>query len=69
MDTQPTPVIMREVIPLMSHVKREMAAFVGCEGRDLFLVENCTTGTSTILNSLEFTSEDTIFTLNLHYGK
>lgn len=69
MDTLPGPVIHREMIPLLSHVKRKMGEFVGCEGRDLFLIENCSAGINVVLRSLSFTATDSILTLSLGYGR
>ena len=61
--------VHREMLPLLSHVLREMADFVKCEPQDIFLTENCTAGINTVIQSLSLKDDDSILTLSLGYGK
>ena len=69
MDSQPLRAKDRELVPLLCHVIREMAEFVRCEPRDLFLTNNVTYGVNTVLQSLIFKPGDIIATLNVGYGE
>lgn len=68
MDQQPLKVKDRELLPLLCHVIRESADFVGCQPQDLVLVETVSWGINTILRSLKFQPGDAILTLSLGYG-
>lgn len=69
MDSQPLRAIDRELMPLLCHVTRETAEYVGCDAQDLVLIENATSGINIILKSLKLTPADSILTLSLGYGK
>lgn len=69
MDSQPLRAKDRELVPLMCHVIREMADYVKCDPRDIFLTTNTHYGVNTILQCLTFKPGDRIATLSVGYGK
>ncbi|XP_070568937.1 uncharacterized protein [Ptychodera flava] len=58
----------RENLPLLVHVTRRLSKFVGCDRTDLVLVQNVSSGMSTVVKSLKFKPGDIIYCLNITYG-
>ncbi|WP_432986746.1 aminotransferase class V-fold PLP-dependent enzyme [Dactylosporangium sp. CA-233914] len=52
----------------IAHVRRHLASFVGADPDGTALVENASTGTSTVLGSLDLGTEDEIVTTDHGYG-
>ncbi|BFZ25298.1 hypothetical protein BsWGS_28337 [Bradybaena similaris] len=67
-ERQPLRFYDRLLLPLLVHVCRRLASFVGCDPRDLVLVNNVTFGMNSVLNSFPFTSGDVVLTFNITYG-
>ncbi|CAG5130877.1 unnamed protein product [Candidula unifasciata] len=67
-ERQPLRFYDRLLLPLLVHVCRRLASFVGCDPRDLVLVNNVTFGMNSVLNSFPFSHGDVILTFNITYG-
>ncbi|RUS72039.1 hypothetical protein EGW08_020203 [Elysia chlorotica] len=67
-EEQPLRFYDRELMPLLVHVCRRMAAFVSCSPTDLVLVNNATFGVNSVLNSFPWSAGDVILTFNITYG-
>jgi len=67
-EKQPLRFFDRELLPLLVHVSRRLADFVGCDAKDLVLINNATFGTNSVLNSLEFGADDVILMFSITYG-
>ncbi|KAL4426688.1 hypothetical protein ABPG77_004744 [Micractinium sp. CCAP 211/92] len=69
-EAQPLLFLDRELFPQLVRVMRELAAFVGCEARDLALLPNATTGLNTVIQSLRgrVGPGDALFSLDIGYG-
>ncbi|XP_059153483.1 uncharacterized protein LOC131939285 [Physella acuta] len=67
-EKQPLRFYDRELLPLLVHVCRRLAAFVGCNARDLVLINNATFGTNSVLNSFPLSPNDVILSFNITYG-
>lgn len=68
LETQPTRVFDREFVPLIFTVIQRLAKFVKADLKDIVLVPNSTTATTSILKSFPFEAGDGILHLNLAYG-
>ncbi|CAL1534979.1 unnamed protein product [Lymnaea stagnalis] len=67
-ESQPLRFFDRQLLPLLVHVSRRLAAFVGCDPKDLVLVNNATFATNSVLSSFPFAPKDVILTFNITYG-
>uniref|UniRef100_H2YJI2 Aminotransferase class V domain-containing protein n=1 Tax=Ciona savignyi TaxID=51511 RepID=H2YJI2_CIOSA len=67
-ELQPLRFLDRELFPLVVHSQKQIAEFVGCKASDIVFVENATTGTNSILNSLSFNEKSVIYCLDTTYG-
>jgi len=67
-EKQPVRFIDRILFPQLVHSQKIMAEFIGCKPSEICFVENATTGTNAILNSLNFNENDTIYHLDTIYG-
>ncbi|XP_074662860.1 uncharacterized protein LOC141915254 [Tubulanus polymorphus] len=56
------------VLPLVVHTTRKLSKLIGCDASDIVLVPNASTGMNAVIKDLDFTSEDTIYHLNIAYG-
>lgn len=66
-EQQPVRFFDREMLPLLAHVNRRLAKFVGAEPRDVVLVPNATAGINTVIRSIEWRPGDTVYYLNTCY--
>ncbi|XP_074650172.1 uncharacterized protein LOC141905249 [Tubulanus polymorphus] len=67
-ERQPLRFIDRMVLPLIVHSTRKLSKLIGCDASDIVLVPNASTGMNAVIKDLDFTSEDTIYHLNIAYG-
>ncbi|XP_013405983.1 putative L-cysteine desulfhydrase 1 isoform X2 [Lingula anatina] len=67
-EKQPLRFFDRELLPLLVYVTRRLAKFVGCDPRDLLLVQNATTGINCVIKNLGLGPGDVIFSLSVTYG-
>lgn len=67
-ESQPLRFFDRQLLPQLVHVSRRLAAFVGCDPKDLVLVNNATFATNSVLSSFPFSPNDVILTFNITYG-
>ncbi|GAB1606931.1 probable L-cysteine desulfhydrase, chloroplastic [Argonauta hians] len=67
-ERQPLRFYDRQLLPLLVHITRQLAGFVGCDPTDLVLVSNVTTANSSVIRGIPFTQDDTIFFLSTIYG-
>ncbi|KAK3606744.1 hypothetical protein CHS0354_036541 [Potamilus streckersoni] len=67
-ERQPLRFYDRELLPLMVHVNRRLAAFVGCSPEEVVLMTNATTALNTVIKSIPFKPGDKIFCLSVTYG-
>ncbi|KAH3729468.1 hypothetical protein DPMN_055439 [Dreissena polymorpha] len=67
-EKQPLRFYDRELLPRLVHVTRRLAKFVGCDARDIVLIENATTALNTVLQNVPLTKGDKIFCLSVTYG-
>jgi isopenicillin-N epimerase len=68
MEREPVQFFMRDLEPLLDSARRELAAFIGAESKDLAFVPNATTGVNTVLSSLRFRTGDELLTTNHAYN-
>lgn len=67
-ESQPVRFMDRCLFPQMVHAQKRISQFVGCRPCDICFVENATTGTNSVLQSLKFDKNDTIYHLDTIYG-
>uniref|UniRef100_A0A0B6ZZS0 Aminotransferase class V domain-containing protein n=1 Tax=Arion vulgaris TaxID=1028688 RepID=A0A0B6ZZS0_9EUPU len=67
-ERQPLRFYDRQLLPLLVHVARRLAAFVGCDPKDLVLINNATFGINSVLASFPLKCADVILTFNITYG-
>ncbi|XP_078489147.1 uncharacterized protein LOC144746144 [Ciona intestinalis] len=65
---QPLRFLDRELFPLIVDSQKRVADFVGCKAKDICFVENATSGTNSVLNSLSFNRDSVIYCLDTTYG-
>lgn len=68
MESQPLRFIDRQLLPLLVHVTRQMASFIGADAQDIVLLHNVTTGLNTIFRSIDMREGDRVMTLDIGYG-
>ena len=66
-ERQPVRFVDREMLPLLAHVNRRLAKFVGAESSDLVLLPNATAAINTVIKSIEWHSGDMVYFLNTCY--
>ncbi|XP_052808847.1 uncharacterized protein LOC128237389 [Mya arenaria] len=67
-EKQPLRFYDRELLPRLVYVTRRIAQFVGCDRRDLVLVENATTALNTVIQSVPLGPGEKLFCLSTTYG-
>ena len=71
-ETQPLAFLDRQLFPQVIRVIKEMSEFVHCDHHDLVFLPNATTGLNTVIQSvtqsLHFSPDDAILTLDIGYG-
>lgn len=66
-ERQPVRFIDREMLPLLAHVNRRLAKFVGSDPSDVVLLPNATAAINTVIRSIEWCSGDVVYFLNTCY--
>lgn len=66
-EKQPVRFIDREMLPLLAHVNRRLAKFVGSDPRDIVLLPNATAAINTVIKSIDWHPGDTVYFLNTCY--
>lgn len=66
-ERQPVRFVDREMLPLLAHVNRRLAKFVGAETIDIVLLPNATAAINTVIKSIDWHSGDTVYFLNTCY--
>ena len=66
-ERQPVRFVDREMLPLLAHVNRRLAKFVGSEPTDIVLLPNATAAINTVIKSIEWRPGDTVYFLNTCY--
>lgn len=66
-ERQPVRFVDREMLPLLAHVNRRLAKFVGAETSDIVLLPNATAAINTVIKSTDWHSGDIVYFLNTCY--
>lgn len=66
-ERQPVRFVDREMLPLLAHINRRLAKFVGAEASDIVLLPNATAAINTVIRSIDWRPGDTVYFLNTCY--
>ncbi|KAL9969319.1 hypothetical protein ACROYT_G021518 [Oculina patagonica] len=66
-ERQPVRFVDREMLPLLAHVNRRLAKFVGAESSDMVLLPNATAAINTVIKSIDWRPGDIVYFLNTCY--
>ena len=66
-ERQPLRFVDREMLPLLAHVNRRLAKFVGANPSDIALLPNATAAINTVIRSIDWRPGDTVYYLNTCY--
>lgn len=66
-ERQPVRFVDREMLPLLAHVNRRLAKFVGAEPSDVVLLPNATAAINTVIKSIDWRPGDVVYFLNTCY--
>lgn len=66
-ERQPVRFVDREMLPLLAHVNRRLAKFVGSDPCDIVLLPNATAAINTVIKSIDWRPGDTVYFLNTCY--
>lgn len=67
-ERQPLRFYDRELLPHLAYVTRRLAKFVGCNPKDLLLMNNATTAINTVVKNIDIKKGDVVYCLNVTYG-
>ena len=66
-ESQPVRFVDREMLPLLAHVTRRLARFVGSDPSDIVLLPNASAAINTVIKSIKWCPGDTVYFLNTCY--
>lgn len=66
-ERQPVRFVDREMLPLLAHVNRRLAKFVGSDPSDIVLLPNATAAINTVIKSIDWRPGDIVYFLNTCY--
>lgn len=67
-ECQPLKYFDRILLPMIAHSTREMSKYLNCPVDELVPIQNVTFGLNSLLNSIDFDSNDEIIYFSLTYG-